>query len=180
VIAWPVILRFSPWALAILGVSVGLLGVRGCAAGLEHRGELKAKLEQAGAELAAERECRQRTSCAERALTDAAAAQAAVNAETERIRADNERRVADAVARYVRTAERERAASTEWRRKYESQKAIDPSCAAWASERVGCIMRPISPAEVDQGAGDREAAGDPSPAEPDPVVFADTPDAGHQ
>jgi hypothetical protein len=175
VIAWPLLLRFAPFGLAILGVSVGLLGVRGYVAGLEKRGELKQQLVASLIELQAERECRERTTCAERALTDAAAAREAVAKEIDRISAERERQTIESVARIAAFAERKRAEGDIWRRKYESQKAIDPSCAAWASERVGCILRPITPAESDQGSGDRDGAADPDSAEPDPVVFVDTP-----
>jgi hypothetical protein len=145
----PALARFAPWIVAAAGVAVGIGGIRGCASGLERRGELKSELAATITSLDAERRCEVRTTCAERALREAAEAAAAVQAQADAIRADNERRVASAVAAYARDAERAAVESKKWRDQYERQKVVDPSCAAWASQRVGCILRPL-PASADR------------------------------
>jgi hypothetical protein len=70
------------------------------------------------------------------------------------IREDNERRVANEVAKYKDETYRERAKRVEVEKAYAEEKRVNEDCARWANEFVGCIVRPLG-----QQAGDDNQTG---------------------
>lgn len=148
------LVKFAPWIAMAAGLAVGAAGLKSCASGLQERGRLEQRIEQLEGSVTAERDCEAGSQCAMRAVTEALATRDAVAQRLDELRRDNETRVADAVARYARAETRTRIDLERAQRELDEQRATDAVCAAWASERVGCIVRPIPP-----DAGGEPAAG---------------------
>ncbi len=154
------LLKFGPWLGMLLGLAVGGIGLRSCAAGLEARGQLTEQVAGLQRGLEAERDCLAGSQCAMRAVTEALAARDLVAQRLDELREKNETRVADAVARYVQAEARTRIDLERAQREIEEQRKVDAACDAWASERVGCIVRPVP---FDPGGQQADGGGSAAP-----------------
>lgn len=140
-------LRFGPWIVTALAILAGGVGVKGCVDGLEERGRAANQIANLEADLEAEATCSAGSRCATRTMAEAIAAEREVAARLDEIRANNEKRVADAVARYARSETRTRIDLERLSRELQNERETNSACDAWASQRVGCIVRPIGPRE---------------------------------
>jgi hypothetical protein len=165
-------LRAAPWIIAGVGLVTGLGALKSCAGGLAERGAQRQAIQDLQAKLAGEQSCTVGSWCADRAKSAVIDAQAALAAAIAKARAENETRVALAVARYVRGEMEARTLLDNARVELENQKLADAACSRWASERVGCIVRPFDPggAGADEtgsgGAAAPGGAGTPAPVLP--------------